>query len=229
MTNNNIKLDNVSIDYNGKIILQNINFNFNNKGIYTLMGPNGSGKTTLLKAISGQKKIQKGHIRNIEDINISYVPDTTSLYEYLTGFEYLIFVGKLNNINKQIINQKSTELLKKLDLWNDKDIIINNYSNGMKQKLALASAMLIEPDILILDEPMTGTDYTSNYVIKSFLHSYGKNKLILLSTHFIDMSYELSDFILTIKNQSFSEIINVSKTSYEEFVKTIERSLYNEK
>ena len=59
MTNNNIKLDNVSIDYNGKIILQNINFEFNNKGIYTLMGPNGSGKTTLLKAISGQKKIQK--------------------------------------------------------------------------------------------------------------------------------------------------------------------------
>ena len=118
--------------------------------------------------------------------------------------------------------------MEKLDLWNDKDIIINNYSNGMKQKLALASAMLIEPDILILDEPMTGTDYTSNYVIK-VLHSYGKNKLILLSTHFIDMSYELSDFILTIKNQSFSEIINVSRTSYEEFVKTIERSLSNEK
>lgn len=59
MTNNNIKLDNVSIDYNGKIILQNINFEFNNKGIYTLMGPNGSGKTTLLKAISGQKKYKK--------------------------------------------------------------------------------------------------------------------------------------------------------------------------
>ena len=58
--------------------------------------------------------------------------------------------------------------MEKLDLWNDKDIIINNYSNGMKQKLALASAMLIEPDILILDEPMTGTDYTSNYVIKVF-------------------------------------------------------------
>ena len=132
MTNNNIKLDNVSIDYNGKIILQNINFEFNNKGIYTLMGPNGSGKTTLLKAISGQKNT-KGHISNIDDINISYVPDTTSLYEYLTGFEYLIFVGKLNNINKQIINQKSVELLEKLDLWNDKDIIINNYSNGMKQ------------------------------------------------------------------------------------------------
>ena len=61
MTNNNIKLDNVSIDYNGKIILQNINFEFNNKGIYTLMGPNGSGKTTLLKAISGQKKYKRSY------------------------------------------------------------------------------------------------------------------------------------------------------------------------
>ena len=147
---------------------------------------------------------------------------------YLISFFTTVFLFAISIIvgfNIKINSKQSSNINPNSAL----DIIINNYSNGMKQKLALASAMLIEPDILILDEPMTGTDYTSNYVIKSFLHSYGKNKLILLSTHFIDMSYELSDFILTIKNQNFSEIINVSKTSYEEFVKTIERSLYNEK
>ncbi|MEB6611072.1 ABC transporter ATP-binding protein [Staphylococcus borealis] len=214
-----IEIENLNVTMNDYSILENINTVFENGNFYSIMGANGSGKTTLLKSIAGMVSINSKAISIDNNLTISFVPDTSNLYEYLTGMEYLVFVGKLNGNSN--IEEKATDLLQRFKLFNNRNNIISEYSNGMKQKLSLASAMLTSPDILLLDEPMTGTDFTSNKVIKEFLKEFSKKKMVIMNTHFLDLSYELSDYIYVLKNKTIQETINCKDQDRNQIVQKV--------
>lgn len=201
---------------------------FYNANIYTILGINGSGKTSFLKCIVGMLKYNSGNIDLYKDSTISFVPDSSYLYEYLTGIEYLYFVGKLNDMNKNEVIERSESLLKELYLYNSRNILIKNYSNGMKQKLSLASSMLTQPNIICIDEPLTGTDYASNKIIKNFLKNYSKQNLVILTTHFLDLAYELSTEVLILKDQKISGKLVPESISFEQFENTVESRLFDE-
>lgn len=223
-----ISIKEMSLSIENKEVLSNITQYFYDKNLYVLIGPNGSGKTSLLKAIYGSLSYNKGNIEIIDNKTISFVPDSSYLYEYLTAEEYLSFIGKLNGMEGKVIKSRSEELLKSLYLYNSRNNLIKSYSNGMKQKLSIASSMIIKPHILLLDEPMTGTDYLSNKVIKDFLINYSKENLVIISTHFFELVYELSNEILPVVNGRIEDQISSSKVSERELKNKIERVFLNE-
>ncbi|MDU9328972.1 ABC transporter ATP-binding protein [Staphylococcus pseudintermedius] len=223
-----ISIKEMSLSIENKEVLSNITQYFYDKNLYVLIGPNGSGKTSLLKAIYGSLSYNKGNIEIIDNKTISFVPDSSYLYEYLTAEEYLSFIGKLNGMEGKVIKSRSEELLKSLYLYNSRNNLIKSYSNGMKQKLSIASSMIIKPHILLLDEPMTGTDYLSNKVIKDFLINYSKENLVIISTHFFELVYELSNEILPVVNGRIKDQISSSKVSERELKNKIERVFLNE-
>lgn len=223
-----ISINEMSLSIENKEVLSNITQYFYDKNLYVLIGPNGSGKTSLLKAIYGSLSYNKGNIEIIDNKTISFVPDSSYLYEYLTAEEYLSFIGKLNGMEGKVIKSRSEELLKSLYLYNSRNNLIKSYSNGMKQKLSIASSMIIKPHILLLDEPMTGTDYLSNKVIKDFLINYSKENLVIISTHFFELVYELSNEILPVVNGRIKDQISSSKVSEGELKNKMERVFLNE-
>lgn len=223
-----ISINEMSLSIENKEVLSNITQYFYDKNLYVLIGPNGSGKTSLLKAIYGSLSYNKGNIEITDNKTISFVPDSSYLYEYLTAEEYLSFIGKLNGMEGKVIKSRSEELLKSLYLYNSRNNLIKSYSNGMKQKLSIASSMIIKPHILLLDEPMTGTDYLSNKVIKDFLINYSKENLVIISTHFFELVYELSNEILPVVNGRIKDQISSSKVSEGELKNKIERVFLNE-
>ncbi|REH87732.1 ABC transporter ATP-binding protein, partial [Staphylococcus felis] len=157
-----ISVKNLCLSFDDTLILNNLEYSFYSSNIYTILGINGSGKTSFLKCIVGMLKYNSGNIKLYQGNTISFVPDSSYLYEYLTGLEYLYFVGKLNDMNNNEVIERSESLLKELYLHSSRNKLIKNYSNGMKQKLSLASSMLTQPNIICIDEPLTGTDYASN-------------------------------------------------------------------
>lgn len=223
-----ISVENLYLSFDDTLILNNLEYLFYNANIYTILGINGSGKTSFLKCIVGMLKYNSGNIDLYKDSTISFVPDSSYLYEYLTGIEYLYFVGKLNDMNKNEVIERSESLLKELYLYNSRNILIKNYSNGMKQKLSLASSMLTQPNIICIDEPLTGTDYASNKVIKNFLKNYSKQNLVILTTHFLDLAYELSTEVLILKDQKISGKLVPESISFEQFENTVESRLFDE-
>lgn len=225
MNNELININNLNITFDKKEVLKDVNFSFNDHTIYTILGFNGSGKTTLLKAIAGLIEVTESSIKISRECKISFIPDTSSLYEYLTGYEYLMFVGKLNDMDSDYLREKSTILLRDLKLYESRNKIINNYSNGMKQKLSLASAMLTSPDILLLDEPMTGTDFNSNNVIKEFLVKYSKNNLVIVTTHLFDLARDISDQIIILKDTKILREYNKSYFNDKPFKEEVENIL----
>lgn len=223
-----ISIKEMSLSIENKEILRNITQYFYDKNFYVLIGPNGSGKTSLLKAIYGSLPYNKGKIEIIDGKTISFVPDSSYLYEYLTGEEYLTFIGKLNGMKSKIIKSRSEKLLKSLYLYNSRNNLIKSYSNGMKQKLSIASSMIINPNILLLDEPMTGTDYLSNKVIKEFLINYSKENLVIISTHFFELVYELSNEVIPVVNGRIDDQISSNNMSENELKNKMERVFLNE-
>src|SRR3954452_17717652 len=147
---------------------------------YGLLGPNGAGKTTTLRMVGGLLKPDAGSIE-ILGVNaladpraakrmIAWVPDEPLLYDKLTPVEYLAFIGGLWRMDPKLVERKSQELLERLDLWANRDERCEGFSRGMKQKAALAGALLHDPKLLILDEPLTGLDAAIARQVKDLLH-----------------------------------------------------------
>lgn len=177
-----IVLDRISVEDEKKFILQNVEFVFEREGIYLLTGVNGVGKTTLLKVISGALPVDEGLVKvSEENDNIFFVPDNPFLYDKLTGKEYVDFtlslLGKLD---------KSTDLdylIKELNLDQAMDVRIEDYSLGMKKKLALVVCFLSDSQTILLDEALNGIDVESSLFIQKYMTNQLKKKLIIFATH----------------------------------------------
>ncbi len=201
-----IEIKNLKKNYGKKEAVKGIDLELKEGELFVLVGPNGAGKTTILKMLVGLLKPTAGTIRmagydlakeSLEAKKIlSYVPDIPYVYEKLTAWELLRFMGKLNGMKPEKIEGRAGELLKFFSLWEVKDLLIEEFSHGMRQKVILSAALLHEPKIFILDEPMVGLDPISIHSFKDFLrHESRQGMTILFSTHTLSMAEELADRI----------------------------------
>jgi ABC-2 type transport system ATP-binding protein len=162
------------------------------------LGPNGSGKSTTVKMITGLLEPSAGHVyldgQNIRQNltafkrRLGYVPEEAFVYSYLTGLEYLQLIGRLRGLPEPVVNRKANELLELFSLHPHRYATISAYSKGMKQRILIAAALLHNPDLLILDEPLSGIDVTSALLFKHLLTQLAREgKMILYISHVLEV------------------------------------------
>ncbi len=170
--------------------------------IFGFLGPNGAGKTTTIRMLMGILKPTSGRVfLGSHDVErepqkakalAGFIPDRPFIYEKLTGNEFLQFTGKLHGIESNRLRRHAAELLERLDLTRWQDERIEGYSHGMKQRLVVCAALLHEPRILIVDEPMVGMDPRGARTLKDLLRVLAENgTTVFLSTHSIGVAEEI--------------------------------------
>src|SRR6056297_3251912 len=206
-----LELKNVSKTYsNGKVkAVDNISFTHKEGEILGFLGPNGAGKTTTIKMIVGLLKPDSGTItiNGVDNLknpieakkSFGFVPDNSQIYERLKGIEYLKFVSDVFEIpreEREASIKKYSEIFELTDSLND---MVSSYSHGMKQKLALISALIHKPDLFILDEPMIGLDPKSSFKLKEIMRDHcNDGKSVFFSTHVLEVAEKICDRIAII-------------------------------
>ena len=162
------------------------------------LGPNGAGKSTTIKMLAGLLEPTSGTIeyrgtRISRDLytykkKIGYVPENAGIYPHLSGYDYLLMVGRLRQIPDRMLKPRIKELLASFHLSMEMDMAISSYSTGMVQKVLISSALLHDPEILLLDEPLSGLDVTTGLVIKDLLRMLaGSGRVIFYSSHVLEV------------------------------------------
>ena len=206
MNSNVIELKNVTKRYDAILAVDHVNLTLSSGEIFGLLGPNGSGKSTTLKMLLGLVQPDEGSVTVLgmpvqQDPvalkrMVGYVPEAPRLYEFLTGIEYLDFIGDVYGMQPEDKKSRINEYLKALQLEGREGDMINSYSEGMKQKIALISAFLHRPKLLIMDEPLNGLDPRSARIIKDFLQELKRQGVTaILSTHVLEIAQAMCDRI----------------------------------
>jgi len=174
--------------------------------LYALLGPNGAGKTTTLRMVTGLTRPDAGSIE-IFGVNAladpiaakaitAWLPDEPMLYDKLSPLEYLAFVAGLWRMDPQVASEEAERLLQWLDLWEQRDTRCESFSRGMKQKVALAAALIHDPKLLILDEPLTGLDAAMARAVKDALREQvDRGKTVIVTTHILEVAERMADRI----------------------------------
>lgn len=191
-----IVVKNLCKDYGNIHAVNNVNFCISKGEIVSLLGPNGAGKTTLMRLITGYIEATSGEVRIFDkDIKtsrieclqrIGYVPESGFLYNEMRVFDFLHYAAQLRNMNNTDFQENLQHVIYNLDL---KDVInqkIETLSKGFKRRVGIASALIHNPDILILDEPTEGLDPNQKVSLRQYLKNYGRNKIIIISTHIME-------------------------------------------
>ena len=206
-----LEISHLSKLYGEKRAVDDLSLKINNGEICAFIGHNGAGKTTTLKSIVGIHDFDEGDI--LIDGNsiktspleckkkLAYIPDNPDLYEFMTGIQYLNFIGDIFKIDsekrKELIDKYSTLFEIKDDLGQP----IASYSHGMKQKLAVISAWLHEPKLIIMDEPFVGLDPKASHLLKEMMKEFcAKGNAIFYSTHVLEVAEKLCDKVAIIKD-----------------------------
>ena len=201
-----INVENLTKRYGEKVAVKEVSFGVNGGEVFGFLGPNGAGKTTTIKIIVGLLKPSLGGVK-VAGYDIvtqplqakassGYVPDTPNLYAKLTGRELLSFVGELYNMERSQVGRRIDELLRMFDLTEAGEDTIDSYSHGMKQKTALAAALMHDPKVLVLDEPTVGLDPKSARLIKDILRQMAeRGSAVFLSTHILEIAERMCDRI----------------------------------
>lgn len=206
-----IQLKNLKMNFGSKPVLNGINLDIHSGEIIGYIGPNGAGKSTTVKIMLGLLGGYSGEILIFgEDISkgngeykkrIGYVPEIANVYDSLTAKEYLTFVAQLYRIDYDKANYKGKQLMKILGIDKAYNSRISTYSKGMKQKLLIISSLLHNPDILFLDEPLSGLDANSVMIVKEILQKLSKEgKTIFYSSHIMDVVEKISNRIILLKD-----------------------------
>jgi ABC-2 type transport system ATP-binding protein len=206
-----IELHNVSKNFGSFTAVDDITLTVRGGEFYGFLGPNGAGKTTTIKMIAGLFTPTRGEII-VNGFNIArqpmeakqtiaYVPDQPFLYDKLTGREFLYFVGGLYRLDKQFLHRRIAELLEHFEIgeWIDKRT--EEYSQGMRQRVTICSALLHDPKVMVIDEPMIGLDPRSAKIVKDTLRRMAEDGVtVFMSTHSLSVAEELCSRIGIIKN-----------------------------
>lgn len=194
----------------GKKAVDNLNLEVKAGDIYGFIGHNGAGKTTTIKAIAGVLDFKFGDIE-INGISIkkkpekckeqmAYIPDNPDLYEHLTGIQYLNFIGDIFKIKKQEREEAIKKYGDMFEITSNLGDLISSYSHGMKQKLAIISALIHKPKLLILDEPFVGLDPKAAHILKGIMKELcQEGGAIFFSTHVLEVAEKLCNKIAIIK------------------------------
>ena len=219
-----LKLKNVSKSYDGSLVkaVDNISLDIKSGEIFGFLGPNGAGKTTTIKMIVGLLKPDEGRI-NINGINvwekpleakqqISYIPDNPQIYDKLKGIDYLNFVADMYGVPKEVRIEKIEYYTKLFNIEKALGDIIGSYSHGMRQKLALTSGLLNEPNLFILDEPMVGLDPKSAFNLKEIMKIMcDEGRTVFFSTHVLEVAEKLCDRIAIINKGRIITVGNMEE------------------
>ena len=205
-----LKIENLTKTYGQKKAVDNLSLEIENGHIYGFIGHNGAGKTTTLKTIAGIMEFDQGNIyidnKSIKEEPLAckkvmaYIPDNPDLYEYLTGIKYLNFIADVYGVSQA----ERTDRIKKYgDMFELTDSLgepISAYSHGMKQKLAVISALIHEPKLIIMDEPFVGLDPKASHLLKGLMRDLcDRGGAIFFSTHVLEVAEKLCDKIAIIK------------------------------
>lgn len=204
-----IQTSSLKKEYSGTYVLKGIDLNIEPGQVLGYIGPNGAGKSTTIKIITGIIDEFEGdvHVMGLDvrkdsievKKRIGYIPEQAALYDVLTPIEYLNFIGKLYQMGDEIIKTKSWELLRLFDLADKANNRMNTYSKGMRQKVLLISGLIHNPEIIFLDEPLSGLDANAVILVKEILNQLKQGgKTIFYSSHIMDVVEKISDRIIII-------------------------------
>jgi len=198
-----IQIDNVRRDYGRKTALASLTLNVPAGEIFAFLGPNGAGKTTTIKMLVGLLRPTSGSVRVaghdiVTDVRaanavVGYVPDEPFLYDKLTGREFLQFIADMYGLTGERATAHVQREINHFQLHEFVDQLTETYSHGMKQRVAFAAALLHDPSVLVLDEPMVGLDPRSTRIVKDLLkQKAAAGMTIFMSTHTLGMAEELA-------------------------------------
>ena len=201
------------------------------RGIWGLLGPNGAGKTSLINMLTTNMKPSRGHIYlDGNDIytntswycdKIGYLPQHFGYIKELSLWDFLVYIGTLKDIKKEILEQRIEELLLKVSLLDFKNKKIDTFSGGMKRRVGIVQALLNDPQILILDEPTVGLDIEERRKFREILTKFSKDRFVLISTHIVSDIEFIADNIVIMNK---GEIKTVGKTDI--LLKSLQGRIY---
>lgn len=205
-----IKFDHVSKLYGEKEALSDLNVTINNGEIFGLIGHNGAGKTTTISILTSIIEASYGEVY-LDDLALSqhrdeikkkigYVPDSPDIFLNLTANEYWHFLAKIYDLDKNLAEERIETLSKLFDLSTQKEEMIDSFSHGMRQKVIVIGALVSNPDIWILDEPLTGLDPQASFDLKELMKEHAKaGNTVIFSTHVLQVAEQLCDRIGILK------------------------------
>lgn len=220
-TMNMLEIKNFSKSYGGsKKAADNVNLTVETGDIFGFIGHNGAGKSTTIKAVVGVMDFEEGEILinglSVKDNSLAckeitaYIPDNPDLYESLTGIQYLNFVADVFGIGAAEREERIKKYADKFEITASLGDLISSYSHGMKQKVAIISALIHEPKLLVLDEPFVGLDPKASFILKELMHELcSKGSAVFFSTHVLDVAEKLCNKIGIIKG---GKMVTVGKT-----------------
>lgn len=206
-----IEISNLTKRFGSKIAVNKISFNVRSGEIFGFLGPNGAGKTTTIKMIVGLMSPNEGEIE-VAGVNVisdpleskrkfSYVPDNPDIYENMTGLQYLNFLSDIYNLSKDERKERIKRYSDEFEMTGNLNDYISGYSHGMKQKICLIGALIHEPEVFILDEPMVGLDPKSAFRLKELMRNRCNNgKSVFFSTHVMEVAEKICDRLAIIKD-----------------------------
>jgi ABC-2 type transport system ATP-binding protein len=187
--------------------VNSISFTLRPGEILGYLGPNAAGKTTSIKMLAGLLQPTRGEIlfegqsvrSNLDEYKnrLGYVPEQSELYPHLSGLDYLLLVGRLRGIPEKVLFSKALDFIQVFGLENDEDASISTYSKGMRQKILISAALLHNPDILLLDEPLSGLDVTTALIVRDLIHLLAKEgKTVLFSSHTLEVAESMCSRVI---------------------------------
>ncbi len=205
-----LEIRSLSKRFNGIPAVENISFSIRPGEILGYLGPNGAGKSTTVKMIIGLLAPSEGQIlfegrSVIEDLpgfqcRVGYVPEEPNLYPFLSGREYLQLCGRLRGLPRAVLDSKMDEFLHLLSLWEDRHCPLSSYSKGMRQKILLAAALLHNPEVLILDEPLSGLDVSSALVLREIMQGLAaQGRIVFYSSHVLEVVEKICSRVLILR------------------------------
>ncbi|MGD9055742.1 MAG: ABC transporter ATP-binding protein [Desulfobacterales bacterium] len=231
-----IELKELTKKYGDFEAVNNLNLSVYKGEVFGFIGPNGAGKTTTIKMMSGILEPTRGTV-SIAGINmrdapekakrkIGFIPDRPYLYEKLSGMEFLKFTADLYGVSEETFQASAYEILKDFSLADWADELVESYSHGMKQRLIMSAALLHDPEVIIVDEPMVGLDPAAIIMVKALFRKLaGKGVTVFMSTHTLKVAQDTCDrigvinkgrLIATGTTQELQRAANISAADLEQ-------------
>lgn len=220
---NAIEISNLSKTFRGKRFatveaLKDLTLSVTKGEIFGFLGPNGAGKSTTIKILMGLISATSGDVRLLNQPSsnpvsrksVGYLPENPAFYDYLTAEEYVRFVAKSFDVDEKTLQSKCEEVLKLLELWEARKRPIRTYSKGMVQRVGLAQVLVHDPDIYILDEPMSGLDPIGRALVKKIILDLKvRGKTVFFSTHITSDVETVCDRVAIIVNGTLQRVDRV--------------------